>query len=347
MNLGNFWSDEDVSRLIKLYKERPPDVSVREFGKKIAPQFGRNQESVNGKINSLRLAGKLEKQYIQPSPYPIYDSPLVMEGDALVLPDLEFPFHHSEFVNRVLELAEKWKIRQCILAGDVLHFDSLSGWEPNWTAPSSGGLSADAESLLMQFAQKLPSKSQGELMGLLGDIGEKSEKDGVSTELAVARKELHRIAGLFDSVHIILGNHEGRLLRSLQTAINPDEILRLLVLDEKWKIATFYYSYLETKAGRFQIEHPKNSGKFSASKLASKYGCHILMGHSHQLNYTFDVSGRFYAIEMGCCVDEERLPYAAQRHNVSPTHALGAVIVRGGIPYLLHTRVDWERMGKM
>ena len=293
------------------------------------------------KVNELSMS-----QIITESPYPRYDEPLIMEGDALILPDIELPFHHAEFLNRCLKLAEAWNIKQVILAGDVLHFDSLSGWEPNWTAPNTGGLTAEAEVKLSQFARTLPAKKQGEFFGIIGDLGQRNEQDGASTELAIARRELRRLAEQFDKVDMILGNHCGRLLRSLQTALDPGELLRLLEAGDKWRIAPYYFEYLDTIQGRYQIEHPKNSAKFSASKLASKYLCHILQAHGHQLNFTFDPSGKYYAIEMGCCVDEMRLCYVAQRHNTSPTHILGAVIVKKGYPYLLHQYTNWEHLKK-
>ena len=56
---------------------------------------------------------------IPSSPYPRYDQPPELEGDALILPDAEIPFHHAEFINRVLDLAEAWKIKQMIAAGDL------------------------------------------------------------------------------------------------------------------------------------------------------------------------------------------------------------------------------------
>ena len=283
-------------------------------------------------------------QTIHESTYPVYDAPLVMEGDALILPDIEFPFHHAEFLNFCLALAKKWNIRQAILAGDVLHFDSLSGWEPSWTSPNTGGLTADAEAALMDFAKTLPTKRQGEMMGLLGDLGQRSEQDGASTELSIARRELKRMEKQFDKIDMILGNHEGRLLRALQTALNPDELLRLLETGDKWRIAPYYFEYLDTKQGRYQIEHPKSASATTAAVLASKYQCHVLMGHSHHFSITTDVSGQFFAAEIGCCVDEDRLPYASQRHTRTPAHSLGAAIIRNGYPTILTRFSDWERL---
>ena len=347
-NVGNTWKQAELSKLKNDYLDRLPGTTKTQFSHEWGKKYDRSMNSVKGQIDRLLGIGELQREIVRESPYPTYDQPLVTEGDAVVLPDVEFPFHNADFMNRVLDLCQRWDIRKAIFAGDVLHFDSLSGWEPNWVNADKGGITADAEKLLMDFAKGLPGKRQDELINLVMDIGEKKEQDGVSTELNVARRELGKVEKLFDSCDFLIGNHEGRLLRALSTTLDPEELLRLVdIKNPKWRIAPYYYSYLDTAQGRYIIEHPKNASKFSAGRLASKYQAHVLMAHSHQLNYTFDPSGRFYAIEMGCMVDESKLPYASQRHNISPTHSLGAVIIRDGFPHLLHPRVDWKSLVKL
>jgi hypothetical protein len=341
------WSSKEDDDLIQKHRIKKSWINDKDFAISLGGE--RSVDAVRYRIIYLKQQGKINtKEIVSESPYPIYNEPLTMTGDALILPDLEFPFHHSEFVNHVLELSEKWNIKQCILAGDVLHFDSLSGFSPNWEGDNSGGITSDAEKKLMDFAASLGSKKQGELMELMGNLGQHTEQDGASTEIGVARKELLKLEKLFDKCFFILGNHEGRLLKSLDTTLSPDELLRLLdKKNEKWFIAPYYYCYLETEQGRYIIEHPKNFGKFSASKLCSKYGSHVIMAHSHQLVFTFDPSGQYYAIEAGHCVDESRLAYVGQRHNTSPQHCLGAVIVREGFPWLLHNKSDWKALERM
>jgi hypothetical protein len=343
---SHIWSDEETAVLMGDFARKPDDISMMEFAKKFGRRMGVSHNAVKGKLHDLKASDRLTKT-VSPSPYPKYDSPLVMTGDALVLPDIEFPFHNADFLNRVLELTQIWGIRQLVLAGDVLHFDSLSGWEPAWSKEKNGGMIASAEGKLMDFAQGLPSKSQGEMMELLGEIGQRTEGDGMSTEMGIARRELKRIVLLFDKVDMILGNHEGRFLRALQTTIDPKELLRLLEAGDKWRIAEYYFSYLDTSKGRFMIEHPKGAAETTAQNLAAKFGMHIIMGHSHALDFSWDISGRYYAIQAGCCVSEDMLPYASQRHTTKRAHKLGAVLVVDGYPWLLHEGTDWERMKKM
>ena len=282
---------------------------------------------------------------IPESPYPRYNEPPTVEGDALIIPDAEIPFHHAEFINRVLDLADKWGIRQMIAAGDLLHFDSLSGWQPNWAVSPNGGLAEKDERRLMDFAMGLPKKHQQALMDTIVDIGGANEEHGFSGEMHHARKTLKALDDCFDSFTWVLGNHEGRLLRAIESPVEPSELLNLMKLDDgKWKIAPYYFCWLESNGERYRIEHPKSAAKIAAEKLASKYHAHVLMAHSHALRWDYDVSGKFHACQIGHCVDEERLAYAAQRSNNRDAHKLGAAIVRDGYLWGLDEHVDWQRL---
>lgn len=313
-----------------------------DFAKILGKESGISADGIRAKLTRIKSLP------ISQSTYPIYDEPLVMDGDALIMTDVEFPFHHADFINRVLGLAKTWGIKQLILGGDVLHFESLSGWQPSWSSVQDGGLPEEIADMIYGFINTLPQKRRAEGEALLDQIGKANEHDGASTELQIARNEIKKLAKQFDKIDYVLGNHEGRFLRAMETAIDPKELLRLLELNEgKWRISPHYFSVLMSNGEKFQIEHPRNTAKYSAWKLSSKYQCHVIMGHSHQLNYSFDISGQFYAIECGHCVDELRLPYAAQRHNTAYAHCLGAVIVRQGVPWLLTAKSDWNSLEKM
>lgn len=275
----------------------------------LAEKFGTSYDSLRHAIRTAPPDPKTQANRLLESPFPSFDKPLVMEGDALILPDVELPFHHAEFINKVLDLSEAWGIDQAILAGDLLHFHSITGFAPMWT-------------------------SHGE------------HASNLSVELHVAREAVIRLANNFDFIDLIMGNHEGRLLRALETPLFPDEILTLLRTGNKpiWRTAPYYYSYLISEGEKFLIEHPKNYAANAARKLASIHQCHVLMGHSHRLSLEYDDSGKFYACHIGACVDERKLPYASQRHNTSPEHKLGAAIVRRGKLWLLHEDVDWDAL---
>jgi hypothetical protein len=308
----------------------------------IGRELGLNQGTVRTHYNLVKGQPTAPRR-IPESPWIKYDSPPELEGDALVLPDVEIPFHHAEFTNRVIDLAQAWGITQVIAAGDLMHMDSLSGWEPNWSTKETTILTERDEAILMDLAQTLPSKKQEALMQVIGN----SANDGrdFSHEMTAARKALHALDRCFNKFVWVLGNHEGRLLRAINSPVAPTELLNLMNLTNgKWEIAPYYYAILNSHGETFRITHPKGAGDNAARALATQHHQHILMAHSHKMMIQWDPSGKYYAIQMGHMVDEERLAYAAQRDAYRNAHKLGAVIVFEGRPYLLNTHTDWEKM---
>jgi hypothetical protein len=337
------WSQEEEYKLAKLYSYYDGNVNKWKF---IGKEMGKNQETCRA---HWRTHGHKLSARLQVSPYPRYDEPLRNEGNALIIPDPEFPFHNAEFINRILDLAQAWKIELCIIGGDLLHLDSLSSWEPNWEVPNGhGGLDEKQEAAFVDFAKGLGSRQQEAAFALLEQIGGKEESGGpnVSEELSVSRKAVKALSECFKKVDVILGNHDGRLLRQLHSPLFPTEITRLIDMQD-WRIAPFYFGHLISNGEEFIIEHPKSATLMTAEKLASKYQCHTIVCHSHMLQFTWDISGKYYAITTGCCADESRLAYCAQRHTNNKAHHSGATIVRDGIPYLLHDRTPWSMMEKM
>lgn len=305
--------------------------------------MGRTFSSVNVKLSRLRMSGDLPKSEVPPSPFPLWDQPLKSEGDALILSDVEAPFQHSEFVNRVLDLADSWGIQTLHLAGDLMHYDSLSAWGSEWIQDKEEMIG----SILDVLEQSLSSKKRGEVVTMLADKG-LLEGGGLSSELKDARR-VFRSFDSFKSVYVALGNHDDRYLRALDQALSPRELLHQLDRheDERWKIAPYYYTLIETTQGTFRAEHPRGAGKNAAIDLAVQYHQHVVMGHSHRWNISRDPSGKFWAIQTGHCVDERRLAYVQQRSAKRDAHVLGATIIRGGYPFVLSPESPWEMLKRM
>ena len=297
------WGPEEIPRLEAL-------VGAGLSRNEIARRMGRTPGSIAGKVAELGGSKKLKTGVLRDSPYPRYDRPLVWEGDALVLPDPEFPFHHARWINQCVELAAAWGITHLNIAGDMLHLNSLAAFEPPWS-----------EEDLAEYASS-----------------------NFALEIRVARKQIKELVDAFDSVDLIMGNHEGRMLRALESVFSPEMLLRLLSIDTgKIRTAPYYYSTIISNGEPFLIEHPKNTSKYSPGYLADKYQSHVLMAHSHKVGMAPSKSGRWYGWHIGCCVDENRLAYAAQRHNAGDPHKLGAAIIRNGVAYVLYDGwVDWD-----
>lgn len=319
---------------------------------RIAVQSGKLDASRTVEAARFKLRALHDELYplgcrIPESRYPRYDKPLVMEGDALVLPDVEAPFHDADFVQKCVDLAAAWGINQLILAGDFVHFDSLSAWGANWITDEPGTLPDSVGDDLLRFIETLPVEYQQNGLAVLGRIGEASGgTPNLGRELADTRALVGELSKVFKSVVFVLGNHEGRLLRALDSSMFPSDLLELFRAGH-WRVSPYYYSLVISAGEAFRITHPKTAAKYAAEKLAAKYHQHIIMAHSHAWRFNIDPSGKFWAIQAGHCVDETRLPYASQRDTPRDAHALGAVIIRNGYPWLLGEKTPFDAMERM
>lgn len=258
---------------------------------------------------ALRIKYAAIKNAVPASAYPSYSSPLEFEGDALILPDTEFPFHHAGWINRCVSLALSWGISHLVIAGDAVHMDSLSAWEPSWAADDD----VDGE------VANLPK------------------------EMKSARDAIEPLLGAFDTVDLILGNHEGRFLRALDSVLTPGMLMRFLGIN-KVRSAPYYHMRVVSAGVPYLVEHPRTTARGAPGVLADKYQAHVLMAHSHKVGMTPSRSGRWQGWHIGCCVDEDKLAYASQRHNAGDPHKLGAAIVRNGYLYPLFdgwTDFEW------
>lgn len=59
-----------------------------------------------------------------------YDEWLDLEGDAVVIGDVEIPYHDAQMLGYAVSIGKKFKIKQLIVAGDFVANDALS-WHPS------------------------------------------------------------------------------------------------------------------------------------------------------------------------------------------------------------------------
>jgi len=321
------WTDDEETMLRDLLRRGIKTQAI-------AKELNRPINSVDSKIKHLIRDERYSP--VPESTMPKYLQPLKTEGDAVILSDFEAPFHHAEFINKVLDIAYSSKVETLHLAGDILHNDKLSMWGAEWTPEATGEAFARLEAFVMQLPNKFRSSGLEMIDGMT-----KEQPD----ELQEARR-VFRNLDQFKQVVYAIGNHDDRYLRALNCATSPRELLVQIDRhnDERWKIAAYYYSLVETEKGLYRIEHPRGAGRSAAQDLAVQYHCHVIMGHSHRWSVNLDPSGDYWAIQTGHCVDEERLAYVMQRSAKRDAHRLGATIIRGGYPFVLHPDSPFEIM---
>jgi len=317
-------------------------------------------DTVNARRRRLGIAktggpNSVVKQIVSQSPFARYDSPPEIESECVViLPDIQFPYHHADFLNRVLDLCDKWKVKDCILAGDVLEFSSLTHFDPAWMDErhaEQDSLSDKAADELIDLIASMPNKAaKDKLRSFIEKKGRKSNKtaSGAGEEWHHARIALRELITMFERKIWTMGNHEGRMLRQIQSPMLPDDIKRLFLgEDASVTIAPYYFCRVISGGVEWQVIHPKASAKGDAKWYASKYKSNIIMAHNHQLVMQKDRSGTYWAIETGCMVDEMRCPYVAQRQTKQDMHLLGTTIIRDGKAWLLHEDSPWDLLGKL
>lgn len=325
------WSEKESAELMKLHEAGLSDHEI-------AIRLGRSYNSVNSRRERIKSVTKVPK-----SSFPIWDKPLKSEGDALILSDVEAPFQHSEFINRCLDLADSWGIQDLHFAGDLLHYDSLSKWGSEWIEPKEDLV----EAILQIVDDYIDTKKKGEAKDKLIEAGMLSD-GSLSGEMAEAR-EVFRSFSSFKNIHVALGNHDDRYLRALDQALEPRELLHQLDRhnDNRWRIAPYYYTMIETRQGTFRATHPRGAGRTAAQDLAVQFHQHVVMGHSHRWSVNRDPSGKYWAIQTGHCVDEQRLAYVMQRDSKRDAHVLGATIIRDGYPFVLSPESPFDLLKRM
>jgi hypothetical protein len=330
------WTNKDIEQAVALKAKGMSEYDI-------AAKLKRTFASVNSKMSKLKAEGKLPVSEVPVSRMPLWNEPLKSEGDAVILTDVEAPFQHSEFINRVLDLADTWGVQTLHLGGDLLHYDNLSAWGSEWTQDQEQMID-----LFMTIVDKyVTNKRKSEVVDMLDEYGMMST-GGLSGELKESR-QVFRSFDSFKEVYVELGNHDDRYLRALDQALSPKELLHQIDRDkdERWKIAPFYYGFIETEKGTFRVTHPRGAGQKTAIDLAVQYHQHVIMGHSHRWAVNRDPSGDYWAIQQGCCVDENRLAYVKQRDAKRDAHLLGATIIRGGYPFVLSPESPWELLKRM
>lgn len=200
---------------------------------------------------------------------------------------------------------------------------------------------------MFDFVQSLKGKARDEGIKALEASGLVRE-GGYSGEIGEARR-VFKALDSFREIVVDLGNHDDRYLRALDQAVNPSELLHQLDRDKdpRWKVAPYYYSFVETEQGTFRITHPRGAAQSTAIALAVQFHQHVIMGHSHRWAVNRDPSGQYWAIQTGCCVDERRLAYVMQRDAKREAHLPGATIIRGGYPFVLSPESPWEMLKRM
>ena len=161
-----------------------------------------------------------------------------------------------------------------------------------------------------------------------------AEQIPFNSEIKIARQILQGFLKFFNQVFIIPGNHENRIDRLTDGAINFGHFISDI---ENVIYSPYNFIDLKTSNGIFAVTHGKSYSRIplaTARKLSGVYQKHIVVGHSHHLGMTFDPSGKYYLIDSGCCRDIVKTQYKSMSMSTFPQWVPGFVVIKRGIPLL-------------
>lgn len=155
-------------------------------------------------------------------------------------------------------------------------------------------------------------------MDSLSSFEYKQGSANLTREWKVGGYVITKLLESFDEILLTYGNHDARVVKSLQYRLTFAEGMRLMfgeVPEEARKKLVFTnldHVLIDTPKGIYRACHPKDYSAtpgVNARALAAKYHQHILCGHSHHSGIVPDVSGKYIAAEIGGFFDTDKTNY--------------------------------------
>jgi len=225
----------------------------------------------------------------------------------------------------------------------VVEGDHLLLYDPHWPF-----VDADFINRLVDLALRIGIRS----VGIGGDLADQSTFSHFGRQIGVEWKDekaaikqgVKALRMAFDELTICPGNHDRRMLRALNNAIDEFDWVDTLhdwfppIEGKRLNITPYYFYHVLSGGERFRVTHPKNSSVKPTTvplMLCHKHHEHIISGHNHLNGKRRDEGDRFWVMESGMCADRELIQYLMIEDNTRPMAQQGAVIVRDGVPILL------------
>jgi len=242
-----------------------------------------------------------------------YNRAPVIKESCLVIADTQIPYHDADFLNRLLDLAVAWGIKQAISGGDFLNMTAFSifGQKPE---------------------EKVWSKERDCAMEVMASLGAAIE----SWLLLMGNHEVRLIKAVAEQFEMI------DILALLKGPIGFKGTdyywCEVKLGGEKWRIS--HPRNTSVIHGRIP------------QRLCEKFHANIASGHGHLSGMTPDYSNEFTACDIGITCDPLRLDYYAQRDSIRPAMCQGALILMLSDdgkchPWHIDPRhADWEALKK-
>lgn len=152
-------------------------------------------------------------------------------------------------------------------------------------------------------------------------------------ERAVARQVMYEILTVFDEVYWFMGNHERRVGKRTNGAIDHEMLKDMVSSSPRLKVSPYGYMTLNTRAGLWRVTHNTNysvNKLIVADQLAQKFQCNVLCFHQHHLTKGMDKYKRYVVIDGGGVFDPSQMGYVVMDDSKSPEMVPGFTLLRDG-----------------
>lgn len=160
---------------------------------------------------------------------------------------------------------------------------------------------------------------------------------GWREESEAARQLLEEWSEVFEEIFIIMGNHERRPSKMLQSAQLSTDLVNSVTLGMKKPPIVSNYGWL-TVDGKWRITHPDRYSRDQlkvAAELAERHHMNIISFHEHHLSIGMDKYKRYIVVNGGGLFDDEQMDYIHRDDGSSAANMQkGFVMLRGGYPYI-------------
>lgn len=226
------------------------------------------------------------------------DTPIVIEGDAMVTADWHIPLYDPVLVNHMIETAREKKLSTLVIAGDFFNFDALSQYDP---------------------------KQDG------ADL-EREWYEGIAV-MRVLLETFDRIIYVWGNHDARMHKALGFKMKFVEAMKMTFGILGQEAMD-RIEFTNLDHVILKSGGQSFYVCHPANYASVplsSARKIANKVGMNVITAHSHHCAVGHAEDGEKIVIEAGGFHDRTKTAYL-QRSTTFPTWQQGYIWVQDGIP---------------
>jgi len=298
-------AETDVPRRINQWRNKRREAS--------AARAAEGQATLAAIAKDTPKARRVSASRIAPSPRtPRTIGARIKTDGLLILSDCHIPSQDHELMNKCIDLALSWGVKDVLLAGDLINNDAFS---------THANTAAD-------------------------------DTDSFEIEMLESSKAMEALQNTFERVFHMQGNHEIRLMKSSpighylweqwwqkgSLTLTDFEWVEVVHGKDKWRVS-------HPRRGRA-------TPLSFARQLATKKRCNTIVAHQHLNSMGRDISGYYYAIDCGMSANPDLIPYQLKTDGTTSEMQQGAVILKASTddhlhPYLLSPDMDWKAMAKL